>query len=135
MEKLKRSLATLLNEKRSIGERLDELTEKDNPNHVRGLRKAVLTAILMCAYPCHYAVYNGISAAALKQLGRTITTDVSLGQQYVQLNNECLRLAEAADRPLWLIDVMFSKIGSSVESLSKHKIKSQTPRRSRCQTG
>ena len=108
--KLRESLTMLVDERRKIEDRLDELTKKDSPSHIKGLKEAVLTPILMCAYPCRYAVYNSISLAALAELGLGLQAKGGAGRRFVELNGKCLQLAKDLDKPLWLIDVMFSRV-------------------------
>ena len=110
MPRLRRALGILLDENQKVQDRLDSLTRADSPDRIKGLREAVLTPILMCAFPCKYAVYNSISTKALKHLGEKLQSGGTLGERYAELNHKCLQLAREMEKPLWLIDVMFSRI-------------------------
>jgi hypothetical protein len=114
MEKLRNSLSFLIDERRKIGCRLDELTLASSPYHIKYLREAILTPILMCVHGDEYAVYNRISARALKmlesELGPCCLDCGSLGERYSGLNEKCLKLSRRIGKPLWLVDIMFSKM-------------------------
>jgi hypothetical protein len=58
MERLKEAFTRLLDEKRDIEDRLDELIPQGKPNYIKGLGHAVLTAILHLVYPNEYGIYN-----------------------------------------------------------------------------
>jgi len=109
MGRLRKALAVLLDEKQSIQERLDNITDKNGPLYIKGLGRAVLTPILMCVYPEKYAVYNRISEEGLTRLGlnRTKAND-SFGKRYVAINEACHQIADQINQSLCLVDVMFS---------------------------
>jgi hypothetical protein len=122
MAKLRESLAILVDESKKIERRLDEIMEKNSPNHIKGLGLAVLTAILMCAYPCKYAVYNSISEAALKQLSEDLPSNGSLGEQYVELNKKCLELESGP----WKKNKSVSNLKRNIPAFEKFKKQSDT---------
>ena len=64
MAKLRKALATLLNEAEPVSERLDEAIEM-----VSGMGKNVASAILMVTQPDRYGVWNNRSEANMKRLG------------------------------------------------------------------
>lgn len=66
MKALRHALKILLEESRPIDQRFSELV---GSSMVKGLGKALATAILLVAYPDRYGVWNNASEAALKQLG------------------------------------------------------------------
>lgn len=66
MKALRHALKILLEESRPIDQRFSELV---GSSIVKGLGKALATAILLVAYPDRYGVWNNASEAALKQLG------------------------------------------------------------------
>lgn len=108
MNRLKKVLRVLLDEEQPIEVRLDQVTDENGSLYIKGLKRAVLTAILMCVHPDKYAVYNSKSASGLTWLGlnRARKTD-SLGQQYVEINKACREVKERLNRDLELVDLMF----------------------------
>ncbi len=117
MERLRKALSVLLDDKQPIQDRLDEITDKSGPLYIKGLGRAVLTPILMCVYPDKYAVYNRISEEALTRLGqnKAKATD-SFGKRYVAINEACHQIANKIEQPLSLVDSMFSLIVHGYES-------------------
>ena len=64
MDGLRRALAVLMDESRPLARRFDEAV-----GQVRGLGKALATAILLVVYPDRYGVWNNTSESGLKILG------------------------------------------------------------------
>ena len=58
MEKLKRTLTFLLNESKSLTDRLNSLSPKNGEYYIKGLGKAIITPILLVVYPDKYGVWN-----------------------------------------------------------------------------
>lgn len=104
MPLLRRSLATLLDEKRPIADRLDEVAEA-----VHGMGKAIITAILTVAYPGRYGVWNATSEAALVnlQLFPEFRRGTTFGEKYAHINEVLGRLANASGLDLWTLDAIF----------------------------
>jgi Endonuclease NucS len=115
MERLKNALKVLLDESEPIQVRLDKIT--NGPLYIKGLGRAVLTPILMCAYPDKYAVYNRISEEGLTVLGRNNAkaTD-TFGKRYVAINDACHQISDEIKQPLSLVDAMFSFMVHGLES-------------------
>jgi hypothetical protein len=109
LDRLKTTLKVLLDESEPIQARLNKIADGGGSLYIRGLGKAVLTAVLMCVYPDKYAVYNRISEGALTRLGfpRPKPKD-SLGNQYLHVNAYCHQIAAMIKQPLHLVDRMFS---------------------------
>jgi hypothetical protein len=117
MDRLRKALAALLDESQQIQNRLDKLTDKNGPLHLKGLGRAVLTPILMCVYPEKYAVYNRISEEGLNRLGRNRARDTdSFGKRYVAINTACHEIVQEINQPLYLVDTMFSLMVHGSES-------------------
>lgn len=100
---LREALAILVDEGRPVGERLDEAHER-----VRGLGKAIATALLLIAYPDRYGVWNNTSEKALKALGLwpTFRRKATLGERYEAVNRVLNQLAEALEVDLWSLDAL-----------------------------
>src|SRR5271157_2129862 len=109
MDRLRKCLKILLDESRPIADRLDFIIPKNGPPFIKGLNRAVLTAILMCVRPNDYAVYNRKSDVGLTELGlnRAKAKD-SFGNRYVAINEACKEIAEKIKQPLHLVDLMFA---------------------------
>ena len=107
MEALREGLAILLDENQPVGERLDRAVD-----HVYGLGKGVATPILMVSYPDKYGVWNSVSEAGLRAL--RIWPDfghgVSLGAQYVVINDLLNHLAPDLDIDLWTLDALWHQL-------------------------
>jgi hypothetical protein len=107
MDRLKEALIKLLDEKRDIKDRLDELIPQGKPNYIKGLGRAVLTAILHLVYPDKYGVYNQTSEDGLKELGRMPKFDwgENFGSRYVKVNRALLQLSQDTGLSLAEVDV------------------------------
>jgi hypothetical protein len=101
MDRLRATLAAVLDEARPLVQRLDEAISA-----VPGMGKAILTAILLVAYPDRYGVWNNTSEAALRQLGIWPEFDrgSSFGQRYEQVNGILRTLAGQLSLDLWTLD-------------------------------
>ncbi len=113
MDLLREALAALLDEDRPLAKRFDQALES-----VKGLGKALATAILLVAYPDRYGVWNNTSEAALKALDLWPSFDrgLSMGQKYEQINWILNELAKRLDIDLWTLDALLFAI---VEQLSE----------------
>jgi len=101
MDALRQALAVLLDEEQPLAHRFDEAL-----NRVRGLGKALASAILMVVYPDRYGVWNNTSESGLKILNiwPQFERGMSVGQKYVLLNDLFRSLAEALNVDLWTLD-------------------------------
>lgn len=117
MERLRACLGILLDESIPIASRLDAILPKSGEPFIKGLSRAVLTPILMCAYPDRYAVYNRISEEALTRMGRVaLKASDPFSTRYVALNDACRQIATEIRQPLYLVDSMFSLLMHGAES-------------------
>jgi len=103
MAQLRHALALLLDESRPIAERFDEAL-----GSVKGLGKALATAVLLVSYPDHYGVWNNISEAGLKELDLWPSFDrgTTMGQKYEQINRILNELARDLGVDLWTLDAL-----------------------------
>jgi hypothetical protein len=111
MDRLHECLKLLLDKDEvvPIEARLDQIVPKIGPPFIKGFSRAVVTAILMCAHPDKYAVYNRKSDEALKLLSlNKAKAHESFGKRYVAINDACLDIAKSVSQPLHLVDTMFA---------------------------
>jgi hypothetical protein len=104
IDKLRRSLAVLLDESRPIRQRFPQALEI-----VDGLGKGIATAVLTVAYPDKYGVWNNTSEAALREssLWDTFERGEGIGGRYEQINNILLRLSCDLGIDVWTLDAMW----------------------------
>jgi hypothetical protein len=107
INKLRATLMILLDEKKSIQQRLDQVVEA-----VPGMGKAVITAILLFANPGRYGVWNNTSEGALQilDLWPNFERGSSFGGRYEQVNQLLNRLARDLGIDLWTLDALFWEV-------------------------
>ncbi len=117
MAALRQALAVLLDEEQPLARRFDDALSR-----IRGLGKALASAILLVAYPDRYGVWNNTSESGLKILDiwPRFERGTSVGQKYAVLNDLFRRLAEALGIDLWALDWLWWELvqqeeGSVVE--------------------
>jgi len=105
MGKLKSALKLLLDESRPIKERIEKIMPKNKPPLIKGLGRAVLTPILLVAYPNKYAVYNSVVEAGMNgfKIFPTFKNE-SFAEKYVKINEIINNLAKQNGLSLWQID-------------------------------
>ena len=115
MEKLKRTLIFLLDESRSIANRLNSLSPKKGKYYINGLGKAVITPILLVVYSDRYGVWNKKSEDALKELELfpEFQRGNSFGEKYAKVNNVLNSLKEKYAINLWRLDGVLGEIAGN----------------------
>ena len=110
MARLRAALAVLLDESRSIDQKIDELRPGGRVA-VSGMGRAILTAILVVMYPDQYGVWNNTSENAIKVLGLwpKIKRGESFGRRYTKINDVLLGLAGKLGTDLWTLDTLLWK--------------------------
>ena len=117
IKRLRRCLATLLDESQPIDVRLDKLIASDASPFINGLGPSVLTAILRCVYPDSYAVYNSKSVGALTWLGLFHEDrGLSRGSNYLALNRANKKLSKHTGLSLDLVDLMIGLLKKKIEA-------------------
>lgn len=106
MPRLRRALQVLFDEDRPLVERLDHLVPAKGAAYVPRLNRAVLTPLLLVAYPSKYGVWNQISEAGLRELHIWPVMDrsQSFGEKYALVNSVLLHLAKLVEVDLWTLD-------------------------------
>lgn len=115
MAKLRKALTTLLDETKPLKDRLDFLFPHTGTNFIKGLGKAVVTPILLVAYPKKYGVWNAKSEAALKKLKEfpSLKSKDSFSIKYLKVNQVLLELSEKYSASLWQIDGVLGEIAGN----------------------
>ena len=108
MDALREALIELVDENRSVDERLDSLLPGRRAR-VHKLGKAILTPILMISAPMKYGVWNGTSEGAMIKLKIWPKFDrgISVGTQYLEINQLLLQIAKDLDTDLWTLDALW----------------------------
>ncbi len=112
MDRLRRALAILVDESQSIRSRLNELVPPHGRPFVPRLHKAVLTPILLIAFPAKYGVWNQISEDAMKTLGvwPDLEPSDAFGDKYAKVNAVLLQIANMVGVDLWTLDALVWRI-------------------------
>jgi hypothetical protein len=101
MPRLREALQVLLDENNPLPDRFNRATGR-----VRGMGKAVASAILLVAHPSKCGVWNKKSENALRVLGIWPAFDRgdSPGERYEKVNQLLLQLRDELDTDLWTLD-------------------------------
>jgi hypothetical protein len=112
MPKLRSMLKVLLDETHPIDERFDQVI-----NQVAGMGKALMTAILLVAYPDRYGVWNNTSEGAMKALGIWPKYEQSNtpGRRYSKVNQVLTSLTHDLGIDLWTLDAMWWMVQTGTE--------------------
>jgi hypothetical protein len=104
LTRLQRALILLLDERQPIAGRVEQAVAM-----VRGLGRAVATAMLMVAYPQQYGVWNNVSEAAMLRLKvwPVLPRGLTFGQKYERVNQQMVRLAADLEVDLWTLDFLW----------------------------
>jgi len=116
MARLRTAMATLVDESRTITDRLNELEPGRGELSVPHLGKAKLTPILLVAHPKQYGVWNEYSERALVGMGLfpEFSPGWHLGEQYTAVNDVMVRVAAEYRLTLWWLDVILERIARLV---------------------
>jgi hypothetical protein len=119
MGRLRKALAILLDESRPVRARLNDLVPPKGPAFVPRLSKAVLTPILLIAYPERYGVWNQVSEGAMKTLGvwPDFESGQAFGHKYEQVNGQLVEIAGAVGVDLWVLDALWWRVEREPGSL------------------
>jgi len=112
MPKLRQALTVLLDENVDIRSRLDQLRPASGEPMVKGLGRAVITAILQVMYPDKYGVWNNTAESGMKQLDLwpQMPRGASFGERYVVLNPVLHETARELGIDLWTLDMLWWRI-------------------------
>jgi hypothetical protein len=106
MDALIKFLKHLLDENIPIRERLNTEFIEDGGLWVKGMGRAVVTAILLVVYPEKYGVWNSKSEAALKKLKLypKFSPGDNFGDRYLKVNEKLASLSKQYNISLWNVD-------------------------------
>lgn len=115
MAKLQKALTTLLDETKPLKDRLDFLFPRTGSNYIKGLGRAVITPILLVAYPVKYGVWNAKSQEALKNLKLfpSFNSKDHFSTKYLKVNQVLLDLCEKYSVSLWQLDGILGEIAGN----------------------
>lgn len=116
MEALKVALSLLIDEARTISERINDIEPGRGEHAVPHLGKAKLSAILLVTNPRKYGVWNDYSERALRGLGLFPEFEETwhLGEQYEAVNKVLVNLATEYGLTMWWLDVILEKVARLV---------------------
>lgn len=115
MQKLKQTLTVLLNESKSLTDRLDSLSPKKGKYYIKGFGKAIITPILLVVYPDKYGVWNKKSEDGLKKIGLfpEFQRGNSFGEKYDEINNILGSLSKKYSISLWQLDGVLGEVAGN----------------------
>jgi len=120
LKKLKTALKILVDESKSIKNRIDILLPTNKPKFIKFLGRAILTAILTIVFPTKYCIYNSTTEKALKKLGLfPESKNESFSDIYLKVNELSLKIAKKYNMSLLMLDTLFWDI---VENNSSNPI-------------
>jgi hypothetical protein len=116
MVRLRAALLVLIDESRSIADRLNTLEPGRGELAVAQLGKAKLTPLLLVTYPKKYGVWNDYSQRALTGMGLMpeFEPGARLGDQYAAVNDVLVELAATYRVSLWWLDVILERVARLV---------------------
>ncbi|MCJ7543209.1 MAG: endonuclease NucS [Phycisphaerae bacterium] len=112
MPKLREALKVLLDEGVDIRTGLNRLRPPTGDPMVKGLGRAVITAILQVVYPDKYGVWNNTAENGMQRLGLwpDMPRGASFGDRYVVMNRTLLEVAEELGVDLWTLDMLWWRV-------------------------
>jgi len=112
---LRKFLKFLLNEEIPLKERLDSPFIEKGGQWVKGIGRAVMSAILLVVYPKKYGVWNSKSEAALKKVGLhpDFRAKDTFGDRYIKFNQVLLDLSQKYNISLWQLDGVLGEIAGN----------------------
>ncbi len=116
MARLRKALACLTDEHRTVAERLNLLEPGRGESAVAHLGKAKLTPLLLVTQPKLYGVWNDYSQRALEGMGLMPEFEAGsrLGDQYAAVNRVLLDLSETYRVSLWWLDIILEQLARLV---------------------
>ncbi|MHC4739523.1 MAG: endonuclease NucS domain-containing protein [Planctomycetota bacterium] len=115
VSKLKEALKLLVNEDLPIKTRLNRLRPSNEEPMVKGLGRAVITAILQVMYPEKYGVLNNTAETGMKKLKLwpDFPRGATFGERYEAVNRVLFDTAKELDIDLWTLDMLWWRVSST----------------------
>lgn len=112
MKALQNALSLLVDESVPIRDRLDQLRPPNGDPMVKGLGRAVITAILQVVYSDKYGVFNSTAEKGMKELGvwPEMRRGATFGERYELINRVFLNMAEGLGVDLWTLDMLWWRL-------------------------
>ncbi len=109
MSLLRQAIKLLIDETIPLKTRLNRLRPNSGEPMVKGLGRAVISAILMVVYPNKYGVLNNTAETGMKQIGLwpNMPRATSFGERYEIVNRILLETASKLDIDLWTLDILW----------------------------
>ena len=115
MSKLKEALKLLLDESLPIKTRLNRLRPNNGDAMVKGLGRAVITAILQVIFPDKYGVINNTAENGMKKLKLwpDFPRGSAFGERYESVNRVLLNVASELELDLWTLDMLWWRVSNT----------------------
>jgi len=115
MGRLKEALKLLVDENMPIKTRLDGLRPTNGDPMVKGLGRAVITAVLQIMHPEKYGVVNNTAETGMKklQLWPEFPRGASFGERYEKINHVLLEVSKELDLDLWTLDMLWWRVSNT----------------------
>lgn len=112
MSRLKVALKLLVEEELPIKTRLNRLRPSSGEPMVKGLGRAVITAILHVMYPDKYGVWNNTAEQGMKKLKLwpEFPWGAPFGAKYEMVNKVLLEVAPRVGTDLWTLDMLWWRV-------------------------
>ena len=115
MDRLKEALKLLFNEDLPIKTRLNRVRPSNGDPMVKGLGRAVITAILQVMHPEKYGVLNNTAETGMKMLKfwPEFSRGATFGDKYEVVNRVLLDIAKKLDIDLWTLDMLWWRVSNT----------------------
>jgi hypothetical protein len=115
MQLLRDALKLLADETLPLCTRLERLRPTNADPMVKGLGRAVITAILQVLYPEKYGVVNNFAEAAMREIGvwPEMPRGTGLADRYKRINDVLVRIAGDLGIDLWTLDMLWWRVSPS----------------------
>ena len=115
MDKLKEALKLIVNEDLPVKTRLNRLRPSNSDPMVKGLGRAVITAILQVMYPEKYGILNNVAETGMKKLKLwpQFPRGATFGEKYEAINRVLLEVSQELDVDLWTLDMLWWRVSST----------------------
>jgi len=115
MGRLKEALKLLLREDLPIKTRLNKLRPSSGDPMIKGLGRAVITAILQVEHPEKYGVLNNTAETGMKKLKLwpEFSRGATFGERYEAVNRVLLETATELDIDLWTLDMLWWQVSTT----------------------
>ena len=112
MATLRRALAILVDEGEPLRQRLDRIRPPKGEPMVKGLGRAVISAILQIRSPDKYGIVNSTAEDAMKTLGVWLSfpNKASFSERYESINAVLLEIASQIPTDLWTLDMLWWRV-------------------------